>query len=64
MTTTANFLSKAEANRIEKLKMSICYDVQTKAIEFDIQSSGVVDKKQVYILPDDDFDENQIWAET
>ena len=60
MNTAADFLSRTEVNPIKKLKMSIQNDIQTKAIEVNIQSSGIVEEEQIYILPDDELDENQL----
>ena len=63
MNTAADFLSRTEVNPVEKLEMSIRNDIQTKAIEVNIQSSGIVEEEQIYILPDDEFDENKLWEE-
>ena len=63
MNTAADFLSRTEVNPVEKLEMSIRNDIQTKAIEVNIQSSGIVEEEQFYILPDDEFDENKLWEE-
>ena len=63
MNTAADFLSRTEINPAEKLEMSIRNDIQTRAIEVNIQSSGIVEAEQIYILPDDDFDENKLWEE-
>ena len=63
MNTAAAFLSRTEVNPIEKLEMSIRNDIQTKAIEVNIQSSGIGEEEQIYILPDDELDENNIWEE-
>ena len=63
MNTAANFLSRTEVNPVEKLEMSIRNDIQTRAIEVNIQSSGIVEEEQIYILPDDEFDENKLWEE-
>ena len=43
--------------------MNIRNDIQTKAIEVNIQSTGIVEEEQIYILPDDEIEENQIWQE-
>ena len=40
--------------------MSIRNDIQTKAIEVKIQSSGIVEEEPIYILPDDELDENKL----
>ena len=63
MNTAADFLSRTEVNRIEKLEMSIRKDIRTKAIEVNIQSTGIVKEEQIYILPDDETEENQLWEE-
>ena len=63
MNTAADFLSRTEFNPIEKLEMSIRNDIQTRAIEVNIQSSGIVEEEQIYILPDDEFEENKLWEE-
>ena len=54
----ADFLSRTEVDPTEKLEMTIRNDIHTKAIEVNIQSSGIVD-----VLPDDEIDENQLWQE-
>ena len=63
MNTAADFLSQTEVNPIEKLEMNIRKDIQTKAIEVNIQSTGIVEEEQIYILSDDEVEENQIWQE-
>ena len=63
MNTAADFLSRTEINPVEKLEMSIRNDIQTRAIEVNIQSSGIVEEEQIYILPDEEFDENKLWEE-
>ena len=63
MNTAADFLSRTEVNPVEKLEMSIRNDIQTRAIEVNIQSSAIVEEEQIYILPDDEFDENRLWEE-
>ena len=63
MNTAADFLPRTEVNPVEKLEMSIRNDIQTKAIEVNIQSSGIVEEEQIYILPDDEFDEKKLWEE-
>ena len=60
MNTADDFLSRTEVNPTEKLEMTIRTDINTKAKEINIQSSGV-EEEQLYILPDDEFDENQLW---
>ena len=63
MNTAADFLSRTEVNPTEKLEMTLRNDIHTKAIEVNIQSSGIVEEEQIYILPDDEVDENQFWQE-
>ena len=63
MKTAADFLSRTEVNPTEKLEMTLRNDIHTKAIEVNIQSSGIVDEEQIYILPDDEVDETQLWQE-
>ena len=63
LNTAADFLSRTEVNPKEKLEMTIRNDIYTKAIEVNIQSSGIVEEEQIYILPDDEIDENQLWEE-
>ena len=63
MNTAVDFLSRTEVNPVEKLEMSIGNDTQTRAIEVNIQSSGIVEEEQIYILPDDEFVENKLWEE-
>ena len=63
MNTAADVLSRTEVNTVEKLELTIRNDIHTKAIEVNIQSSGIVEEEQIYILPDDELDENQLWQE-
>ena len=63
MNTAADFLSRTEVDPTEKLEMSIRNDINTKAIEVNIQSTGIVEEEQIYVLPDDEIDENQLWEE-
>ena len=60
MNTAADFLSRIEVNPVEKLELTIRNDIHTKKIEVIIQSSGIVEEEQIYILSDDELDENQI----
>ena len=43
--------------------MTFRNDTHTKAIEVNIQSSGIVEEEQIYILPADEIDENQLREE-
>ena len=63
MNTATNFLSRTEVDPTEKLEMTIRNDIHTKAIEVNIQSSGIVEEEHIYVLPDDEIDENQLWEE-
>ena len=63
MNTAADFLSRTEVDSTEKLEKAIRNDFHTKAIEVNIQTSGIVKEEQIYDLPDDDIDENQLWEE-
>ena len=63
MNTAANFLSRAEVDPTEKLEMNIRNDVATKAIEVNIQSTGVAEEETLYILPDESPTEQQLWEE-
>ena len=63
MNTAADFLSRTEVNPVEKFELSIRNDIQTKAIEVNIQSSGIAEEEQIYIIPDDEFDGNKLWQE-
>ena len=63
MNTAADFLSRAEWNPTEKLEMNIRNDVNTKAIEVNIQSTGVAEEELLYILPGECPTEQQLWEE-
>ena len=63
MNTAADFLSRTEVDPTEILEMAIRDDIHTKAIEVNIQSSGIVEEEQIYVLPDEEIDENQLWEE-
>ena len=63
MNTAADFLSRREVDPTENLEIAIRDDFHTKAIKVNIQSSGVVEKEQIYVLPDEEIDENQKWEE-
>ena len=53
------FRNKGQPHK--KLETSIRNDIQTKAIEVNIQSTGNVEEEQIYILLDDEIDQNQLW---
>ena len=59
----ADFLSRTKVDPTKKLEMAIRNDIHTKAIEVNIQSSGIVEEEQIYVLPDEEIDENQLWEE-
>ena len=61
MNTAANFISRTEVDPTEKLEMTICNDIHTKATEVNIQSTGIVEEEQILFLPGDEIDENQFW---
>ena len=63
MNTAADFHSRTEVDPTEELEMTIRNDIHTKAIEVNIQSSGIVEVEQIYVLPDNEIDENQLWEE-
>ena len=63
MNTAADFLSRAEVNPTEKLELNIRNDVTTKAIEVNIQSTGVAEEESLYILPEEAPSEQQLWEE-
>ena len=63
MDTAADFLSRREVDQTEKLEKTIRNDIHTKAIEVNIQSSAIVEEEQIYVLPDDEIDKNQLWEE-
>ena len=63
MNTAGDFLSRAEVNPTEELEMNIRSDVTTKAIEVNIQSTGVSEEDPFYILPQDIPTEQQLWEE-
>ena len=61
MNTAAEILSRVEVSPIQKLEMSFRNDIQTKSIDVNIQSTVIVQEEQIYILPDDEIDKNQLW---
>ena len=63
MNTAADLLSRAEINPSGKLEMNIRNDVTTKAIEVNIQSTGVTEEEPLYILLQDIPTEQQLWEE-
>ena len=63
MNTAADFLSRADVHPTEKLDLSIRNDVTTKAIEVNIQSTGVAEEESLYILPEEAPSEQQLWEE-
>ena len=63
MNTAADFLSRTEINPTEKLEMNLRNDLQTKAIEVNIQSSGIAEEEQIYVHPDDENDEKTHWEQ-
>ena len=63
MNTAADFLSRTETNPTEKLEMNLRNDTQTKAIEVNIQSSGIAEEEQIYLHPDNEIDEKTLWEQ-
>ena len=55
MNTAADFFSRTEIDPTEKLAMNLRNNIQTKAIEVNIQSSGIAEEKQIYLHPDDEL---------
>ena len=58
MNTADDFLSRTEVDPTEKLEMIIRNDNHTKAIEVNMQSSGIAEEEQIYVLTDDEIDDN------
>ena len=63
MNTAVDFLSRTEINPTEKLERNLRNDIQTKAIEVNIQSSGIAEGEQIYLYPDDEIDEQTHWEQ-
>ena len=63
MNTAAYFLSRTDENPTEKLEMNLRNDIQTKAIEVKIQSSGIAEEEQIYLQPDDETAEKAHWEQ-
>ena len=63
MNTAADFFSRAEVNPTGKLEMNIRKYAPTKAIESNIQSTGVTEEEPLYILPQDTPTEQQLREE-
>ena len=59
MNTAADFLSRAEVNPTEKLETNIRNDITTKAIEVNIECTGVAEEEPLYILTDEAPSEQQ-----
>ena len=60
--TAADYLSRLEADPMDKLVMKIREDVQTLPIEINVQSAGVSQEEQIFYTNDDDETEEQFWA--
>ena len=43
--------------------MNLRNDIQTKAIEVKIQSSGIAEEEQIYLQPDDETAEKAHWEQ-
>ena len=63
MNTATDFLSRAEVSPTEKIDINIRNDITTKAIEGNIQSTGVTEEESLYILPEDKPTEQQLREE-
>ena len=63
MNTAADFLSRSEITPTEKLELNLRNDIQTKAIEVNIQSSGIAEEEQIYVHPDNENDEKTLWEQ-
>ena len=61
MNTAADFFTSR--TEVDTTEMTIRNDIRTRAIEMSIQSTGIVEEEQIYVLPDDEIDENQLWEE-
>ena len=60
--TAADYLSRLEADPLDKLVMKIREDVQTLPIEINVQSAGVSQEEQIFYTNDDVETEEQYWA--
>ena len=60
--TSADYLSRPEADPKDKLVLKIREDVQTLPIEINVQSAGVSQEEQIFYTNDDDETEEQNWA--
>ena len=63
MNTAADFLSRTKINPSEKLEIDIRNDIQSKAIEVNIQSSGIAEEEQIYIHPGNKNNEKTLWEQ-
>ena len=63
MNTAADFLWRTKINSSEKLEIDLRNDIQTKAIEVNIQSSGIAEEEQIYIHPGNKNDEKTLWEQ-
>ena len=63
MNTAAHFLSITEIDPTEKLELTIRNDIHMRAIEVNIHSPGIIEKEPIYVLADDEIDENQLCEE-
>ena len=59
--TAADYLSRMELDPREKLVLKIREDIETKPIEVNVQSAGVVEEEQVFFTEQDEETEAQIW---
>ena len=59
----ADTLSRTEINPTENLEMNLRNDIQTKAIEVNIQSSGIAEEEQIHIHPYNENDKKTLWEQ-
>ena len=63
MNTAADFLSRLEMDPNEKINLKIREDIPTKAIEVNIESTGIAQEEQVSFNPADPLEttETELW---
>ena len=53
------FYLEQKSTQLKNFELTIRKDIHKKAIQVNIQSSGIEEEEQIYILPDDEIDGNQ-----
>ena len=53
---------RVELNPVGKLEFAIRDDIRVQPIEVNIQSSGVAEEEEIYLDPNENLDESQIWS--